>query len=329
MANLKDLILDGVLREDVNNGKTQGTLTVIGNNGQKGNHKKLIVTCSVCSSDRELFEDGYFAIHKGHFDRNCKPCGCSDKANWTEHQYIVRAERACISKGIKFKGWCGEFDKANFTRVLVECPEHGEYTIILSTLLDPKLEKGCRSCFNTRMGNFKRVDDQIQSQTFMNTGGFADGTVFVRSDRKDKNGYKKYWYMYCPDCNADGESHIASLLLGFRSCECVGSGPRQTYINLIKDGESLVALKFGVSVQSSVRLAKQNFMSIYTIENYGVWKYSDSVSCRAAERDCVNFLDTRVLSKEEMSDGFTETTYPSNLQKIIDIYHLNGGVRVK
>lgn len=328
MASLKELILDGILREDANKGREEGTLTVIGNNGQKGNHKKLIVRCSVCSSDRELFGDGYFAIHKGHFDRQCKPCGCSDKANWTEDQYRVRAKRACTSKGIIFKGWT-VFNKANFTRVLVECPEHGEYSIILSNLLAPELEKGCRSCFNTRMGNFKRVDDQVQANKFLATGGFCEGTVFVRSDRKDKNGHKKYWYMYCPECNSDGESHIASLLLGFRSCDCVGSGPRQTYINLIKDGESLIALKFGVSVQSSIRANTQNFKSVYTVENYGVWKYNDTISCRSAERDCIILLDTRILSKEEMPDGHTETTYPYNLQRIIDIYHSNGGLRVK
>lgn len=44
-----------------------------------------------------------------------------------------------------------------------------------------------------------------------------------------------------------------------------------------------------------------------------------------AERECLQELECGVVLKRDMPDGYTETTWYYNLEKIIQIYERNGG----
>lgn len=80
MANLKDLIEDGVMKYDGFEGTVFGNLTVVGWNGKYNQEKKYVLSCSICKEDPELFGEGLFLTMKGHIQRGCKPCGCAEKA---------------------------------------------------------------------------------------------------------------------------------------------------------------------------------------------------------------------------------------------------------
>lgn len=329
MANLKDLVEDG-LKYDGSEGTPYGNLTVLGWNGKVGNPKKYIVECSVCKQDEELYGEGLFAMMPCHLRNGGLPCGCAEKPNWTEQQYILRAQRVCSERGLKFIGWQGEFSTALKTRVIVECLEHGEfYPGSLASAFRPTSEhSGCPKCFAIRMGNFKRKDDQVMIDKFMSSGGFAEGTRFRRSDRLDKNGHKRYWYMYCPDCETEGEANMVGFYKGARCCNCTSQRPQETYINLLMEKDDVVAIKFGVANNSEERIKNQSRLCSYEIVNYGVWKYPKVSSCRSAERACMKELDCGVVSKELMPDGYTETTSPLNIDKVMTIFEREGGIRV-
>jgi hypothetical protein len=332
LANLKDLIDDGVMKYDGYEGTMfgilGGALTVVGWNGKRGNPKKYILTCSICSSDTELHGEGYFAMAKGHLISGYLPCGCSNKCNWTEEQYKVRMRRACSEKGIIFKGWSSKFTTANKTTVLVECPDHGEYKgLPISFFLTKDLPKGCAGCFAIRQGNYKRKDDQVMIDKFLSTGCYAEGTTFRRSDRLDKHGHKKYWFINCSECGTEGEGHLVGLYKGVRSCSCNYNRPQETYIHLLKDGDNVVAIKFGVANYSPTRIKQQQNLCVYTLESYGVWHYPDVTSCMDAERQCKHTLSCGVVSKQEMRDGYTETTSAHNIEKVIAIFESFGGAR--
>jgi hypothetical protein len=328
MANIKDLMGEDEVKIDGYVGTVLGNLTVVGWNGKHGNPKKYIVSCSVCKEDPELHGEGLFAMAKGHLERGNKPCGCTDKCNWTEEQYKVRAARACLNKGLVFKGWVDKLTTANKTKVVVECPVHGDFnTMVLSFILIDGGHKGCAGCFSIRMGDFKRKDDEFMINTFMSSGGFAQGTKFTRTETLDKYGHKKYWLIECPDCNTSGEAHMVGLYKGSRPCACAKSRPQETYINLIKDGENVVAIKFGVANLARERIKTQHSKSIYDIVNYGVWNYPTIMECKSAERLCLRSMETGVISKEEMPDGYTETTFPYNIDKVISIFEQGGGIR--
>jgi hypothetical protein len=328
MANWEDLLGGEEIQFDGFEGTSYGDLTVLGWNGKYGNDKKYIVSCSVCRQDPELHGSGLFAMSKGHLNRGCIPCGCAEKPNWTEDQYKVRVSRACIERGLIFRGWHGEYTTANKTKVRAECPDHGDFwSMTISFFLIKDGYKGCAGCFALRMGDYKRKDDSVMIKMFMDTGCYADGTVFTRSERVDKHGHKKYWYMDCPDCGESGEGHLVGLYKGARSCACSGNRQQETYINLLMDKEDVIAIKFGIANLSTERIKRQNQLSIYDVVNYGVWTYPTVKDCRDAERYCLNNLTTKVITKEEMPDGYTETTFPSNLEPVIHIFEEYGGVR--
>jgi len=330
MSSLEELIIDGELRTDDDFvGRLFGSSTVVGWNGRMEGQtsKRFILRCSVCAEDIELFKGGYFITTKHHLLKGHKPCGCSGKFAWTEHQYKIRASRSAKLKGVRFIGWASEYKKSNFTKVLLECPVHGEYSgSLLCALLDKNYDSGCNGCKAVKMGDFKRKDDEVMIKRFMESG-FPSGTIFTRSSRLDKNGHKKYWNVYCPECETHGEGHIVGLYKGSRCCKCSHQRPQETYINLVMDDSHTLAIKFGVANISSERIKSQNLNSVYSIINYGVWTYPDIQSCKAAERTCMHSMTVGVLSKYEMADGYTETTFPSNIEHVIRIFEEHGGVR--
>lgn len=329
MANLKDLVEDD-LKYDGSEGTQYGNLTVIGWNGKFGNPKKYVVECSVCKEDAELHGEGLFAMMPGHLRNGGKPCGCAEKPNWTEQQYKIRLSRACSDKGISFVRWASGYRTAGTTALILECPDHGEYKGgVISSVLSPyNKESGCPGCFAIRMGNYKRKDDQVMIDKFMASGGYAEGTVFRRSDRVNKSGHKRYWYMYCPDCETEGEANMVGFYKGARCCNCTAQRPQETYINLLMDKENVVAIKFGVANSSGERIKNQNRRCTYEIVNYGVWRYSKVSTCRSAERACMKELECGVVSIELMPDGYTETTSPLNIDKVVAIFEREGGKRV-
>lgn len=108
---------------------------------------------------------------------------------------------------------------------------------------------------------------------------------------------------------------------------CANQNQKECYINFVKDEENTLALKFGIAKDSQQRIKKQNSQSIFSIEQYGMWKFPTVKACRAAEQYIKKHLSCRFLTKAEMSDGYTETTSIANLEDIIKIYEDFGGIR--
>ena len=117
---------------------------------------------------------------------------------------------------------------------------------------------------------------------------------------------------------------------GCRPCACSGHRPQECYVNLLIDNNNMaLAIKFGLTVNSESRVKRQDSKSIYAVKQHSIHSFPDVASCKKAERECKQTLECGVLTKEEMPDGFTETTWAFNLDKIISIYEKHGGKRIK
>lgn len=187
----------------------------------------------------------------------------------------------------------------------------------------------CRHTYhvNTQSEKVRERADPLftaQKLRFLATGAFSLDTVFVPSGERDN-----HTIVHCPDCGQSGEGRNGNLRNGFRPCECSPSRMRQAYIHTVYDTNSIGWVKFGVAVKAERRAIEQNRRCIYNVENFGVWGFETKKACLAAERECKQTLECGVLTKEEMSDGYTETTWVYNLEKIIAIYEKHGGVRVE
>lgn len=200
------------------------------------------------------------------------------------------------------------------------CCNHGLWN---TTALQALITQGhtCPACpaDNASVRNRKPHEEMVTS--FLATGAYPEGTLFTRPEGK----VGKKWDVYCPICNTTNKTYTGHLQKGSRSCLCGPCKQKQAYINLVKDGETDIAVKFGIAFNYKARVYTQNLKSCLSVTNMGVWEFPTVSDCRLAERACIRELCTGVLDKHTLPDGYTETTYISNIDKIIKIYEQYGG----
>lgn len=300
-------------------------LEVIGWSGQKkSGGKYYILKCSICARDSELFKDGKFRSLKSNLLNGQIPCGCSIRTNWSKGQYSVLCSRKAEELGYKFLGFEGEW-KGNNTRIKMLCEKHGEWATgrIVSLI---QVDAGCFKCMADTIKEVKTKPDEVMVASFLASECFHPDTKFWRSERKDSQGMHCYWHYYCPECGKEGESPSDNLQRGCRSCECSMQRQKSSYINLILDRGQVIALKFGIAINIGRRVRQQDTNCIYSVVNYSSYIFESVGLCKQAERECKQKLLCGVLTKEEMPNGYTETTYTYNLEKIVEIYERNGGI---
>ena len=313
-------------------GQLEGQLTVVGWSGRQGNGiRYYILKCIKCSQDNELFGEGYFRSTKSNLVNGTVPCGCSRNSRWSQEQYTVTCSRKAREFGYTFIGFVGEW-KGAYTKIKLSCRKHGEWSSgNVSNLINHR--HGCPECGAeatikaVREANTKSDDVMIAS--FFASGAFHPKTQFWRSDRLDSESKKKYWYISCPECGEQGESKSSNLQLGQRPCACSKQRQKECYINWLIDNKNMaVAIKFGIANNSNRRVKQQDTKSLYEVRQYQVYSFPSVQACKQAERECKKELETGVVLKRDMPDGYSETTWAFNVGKVKDIYERNGGVLV-
>lgn len=300
-------------------------LEIIGWSGRNRSNKLYIVRCGKCAKDPELFGEGFFRSSKGNMEAGQIPCGCSKSPNWSREQLFIRCTRKAQELGHEFLGFDGDW-MAIRTKVTMYCKRHGEWS---SSNIDNLLngDRGCPGCKVETLSKLYKKPDEIMVENFLSTGAFHPETKFWRSERLNSFGRKSHWFMSCPECEQIGEATHSDLNRGQRPCGCSKQRQQECYINWVKDGETPVVIKFGMATNSLRRVRQQNSKSVYKISAYLVYTFPDVSSCKKAERECKQELECAILPKEEIPDGWTETTWIYNLDKIIEIYERNGGVK--
>lgn len=297
----------------------QAQLKVLGHT-QKGCIKTHVVSCILCQKDSELFHQGLFEVKIGHLKSGKLPCGCSVYPKWNMDQQIIRCKRVADNMGVTFKLNPEEqLYIGQETSCTLVCEIHGEWVSRVKYIL---LQKGCKRCSDEYRN---KKPDSIMIQSFFDTGVFHPDTKFYRSQRPTSQGARNYWWVDCPLCNSKSEVNSSDLRKGSQSCECIRN-QRQSYVNIIKDSGIPVAIKFGISKSYKSRVLSQNRKSVFDIQNLKVWEFPTKESCLSAELECKQTLVCGILSKGDMFDGFSETTYICNLDKISEIFQYYGGV---
>lgn len=192
---------------------------------------------------------------------------------------------------------------------------------------------GCPRCgieaIIQAVGEANTKPDGVMINSFFASGAFHPDTKFWRSERKSKSGSKPYWHVSCSECGEVGESFSQNLQQGQRPCACSKHRQQECYINwLIDDHNNTVAIKFGIARDSKQRIKKQSRLSTYALKQHSIYTFPDVASCKKAEKECRQEFECGVVLKRDFPDGYTETTWVYNLEKIIEIYERNGGVLI-
>lgn len=226
--------------------------------------------------------------------------------------------------GFVLHGISGEY-KGCLSKLMLECKEHGIWeTTIINDFLNKS--RGCTVCRYEKPKHAK--PDSVMSEKFMSSGGFAQGTIFERSDKITSYRSKPYWWVTCGKCGDKYESENSNLKRGSIACQCSTFRQKECYINSVSDCGNLIALKFGIAKDSAARLKQQQGSCLFQVEKMVVYKFDNYHECLNAERAVRKALECGVISKVDMPDGYTETTDVKNYERICEIFSESGGFKV-
>lgn len=152
------------------------------------------------------------------------------------------------------------------------------------------------------------------------------GYVFIGWRGKRCTARAKFIYK-CP-LHGEQSAKIANFLTHHGCPACAGQSQHQCYINVVKDRNLPVALKLGITKDSTARLRQQNSNNLFEMEQVVVYEFPTVESCKAAEKACLSELRCGFLSARELQDGYTETVALTDYDKVVSIYERFGGVRV-
>lgn len=309
----------------------ENQLEVVGWSGRNNSVKWYIVKCLKCSGDKELYGDGYFRVYKSNLLKPVIPCGCGANPRHTKEHYKILCKRVADTLGFEFLNFKEKW-RGSLTNIVMRCPNHGVWeTGCISTLINQK--SGCPLCardFLVKAATLKNTKDDVDMiDSFFASGVFHPDTKFWRSDSRTKQGRKTYWFVLCPDCGEISESQSGNLRRGQKPCGCSSYSPKIAYVNTVSDGTNMIAVKFGVTVNLKRRLWEQSSKSSLIIAGHSAYLFGTTRQCRDAERGCLSELECGIISERDMPDGYTETTWPCNLDKIIEIYERNGGIKIE
>lgn len=279
----------------------------------------------ILQSESEPYKNGEYYVNDVKLSPKCKINNSNGEV--LRNVYIYQLDGVEAEEvGVEFKGWVGDYNK-NITRVELSCPVHGDmdsksvYHFIAA-------KSGCRECWYEVAPLLQPKPDEEMISSFFDSEAFHPDTIFYRTDRKNSKGKKVYWKMECPDCGGIGESVSSDFQIGKRSCLCSKHVQTQAYLCLVKDGETPLALKFGVTRSFINRKRSLDLSSKLKLETVGVWQFNSVAECKAAELICLRTLVCGVMTRADMKNGFSETTSLNNLEEIIEIFEENGGIRL-
>jgi len=328
--NLEDVLNEDGLQQDEWSLTTptfgeHSQIKVIGWSGKSFTNKYYILKCDKCSQDNELFGEGYFKALKTSFTKGYFPCGCGPRSNWTESQYKTLCTRRAQELGYTFVEFKQPWNKGK-TKLILSCDNHGEWLASNYDNMNSR-KASCPVCLSHRKRALKLKPDCDLIETFFDSGCFHSETEFWRSDRKDTQGKRNYWVVYCPECGEQGESTTGNLQKGKRCCACSNHRQKEAYIHwVLDDNYSAVAIKFGIATNSHRRRKQQDSKSLYNVQHFIVYTFPTVEDCKKAERECKQEFECGLLKREDMCDGYTETTGIGNFLKVIEIYARNQGV---
>lgn len=272
------------------------------------------VTCPTCSNDKFVEAglcSGVFEGSQSNLIRGAKPCRCSSSYAYTEDQYVFRINS---ETEYAFLRWEGDF-KGNRTKAVVFCQEHnGEMTMTVSGLLQGSK---CLACHGKRRRPEEEVIQELKK--LCKKMGYDFLSII------DYKSNKSYFEFSCKE-HGINKMPITNFTHGEQGCAaCKGKNQKYAYIHLIKDEDMVVGLKFGITKNPNIRARQQNRLAKYKIEKFKLYEFDTVSACREAEKEIKETLPCGLFSAQDIPDGWTETTYTYNLEKVMNIFVNKGG----
>ncbi|QOE32525.1 hypothetical protein CPT_Muenster_353 [Klebsiella phage Muenster] len=267
----------------------------------------------ICHCGNEWCTTSYNSFISGN--KGCPECGKkSDSLKLSQEKAEEGVKAKCIQKNYTYKSFVYVNNK---TRIPVKCHCGNEWNPTYNDFVDG--DYGCRKCAGTKKITQEEAEYNIKQKCLERNYSFQSFNYV-----NNKTGVP----LIC-HCGHEWKSAYNDFITGNRGCpKCAGKEQHYSYIHLVLDpsNDSILGLKYGIETIKNNRHKKQNRLSYYTIKPYFTFYFESSEDCKKAEKQCKKIFKP-IFTKEELPDGYTETTIEDNLDKIISIYEKWGGIK--
>lgn len=267
-----------------------------------------VLECNVCSvKDKELWYYGSITSDKYSLGRGQSPCGCS-KPSYNCKQWKIRLLRVCKEKGYQIL-CCGPLDgKSSIVKLFN--PVTGN---VWETTLHYLINQGKGDPWVYNIGR----SDRYHIEDFKNAGLKDSIYSFVRSERRNSQGKRGLWEVYCKLCNKSYTRYQGDLKAGKIPCDCrkrgydVNAEFGYFYILKVRLGGDWI-LKFGITSRAPSKRWKcfisNNKLSVGDVKVLLIIRNVDKISVRDFETFIKREINSinKYPSKEELPDGYTE-----------------------
>ena len=122
------------------------------------------------------------------------------------------------------------------------------------------------------------------------------------------------------------DQRVIDHLKGNECRYCTRNSADKSYILCVYDGETPVALKYGITKNPDRRLKDIQKGTTYRVVRLGVWVFDNHEKCISSEREIKDNV-MPVLTQKEFDEGYTETCDVNLLDYVIKTIKNYGGVR--
>lgn len=151
-------------------------------------NKDLLIHCTKCAEDSELYGKGLFTIKKDVWVRGSTSCGCSNNYNYSKDQALVKLNRrgSVLSDKISVVGFKGEW-KGMKTYVVQKCLVKGYHedwdTTTIGGALSSGGTSGCPACGRGLYGYYFTRKDDLDNLYLLLFENLKTDEVFVKIGR--------------------------------------------------------------------------------------------------------------------------------------------------
>ena len=236
---------------------------------------------------------------------------------WNEGQQIIRLKRYCIQHGLAFRGFVEDYHGSH-TKCLMFCKEHGAWeTSTINNIINKGVK--CPKCKYQDISTITK--ERYRSNEALIIKGFKKGAfendAIERSKSTTSQGYYTLWDVTCGTCGDTLTYDPKTINNNIKKCRCIGdASATYAYIAYVLGAQTEVpVIKFGITKNVSSRISQLNTTNkclSFLKESY--YLFENAGKCTRAETECKRRLKCGVVSKEEMPDGYTETTLLENIE---------------
>lgn len=197
------------------------------------------------------------------------------------------------------------------TKITAVCSIHGEYFTTLTSLVSGSR---CRKCGSSRAAKKQRMTVSDRIKVFND----VHRSMYDYSLVKEIKSNKVKIPIICP-VHGIFHQRVNDHQSGKGCIECSKSNCNIGYLMLIKRGEEPIAIKYGVTKNINTRLKHLNQVNKPRFIMLNTWYFKDAKTCLEAENK-IKSLTKPVLTREDLKEGFTETTSFDNLDLVYSVY---------